>query len=421
MSGTEIGDYRFAGYSNEELAVMVDQIRQGRGSESMNRAVDALTAIANGLKQTDEVLRTELTKVGVEWTGASSDDAQVVMTDSAQYGGAATGTITSSAGAVGSQGDDYSRTRNCAPESSALRGAKDYNVADKLLLHTTDHSQEVQRTQAARAQTVDTMNNYANASKSNLGSYQSLPVPPSLNLVAAPPAKAATGTSISSVGGGPSTFAPGGGSIPGAPGGGPALGGGSFDATHQSPIGGGQPGSGPGGGLPGQPGQPGVPGKMTGVGPMPGGAGGPFTPGAAQGVPPVRPYYEGMTNAVAGMVGGAQGGAAVGSVADKERLGSRQGGQGGPGAAGRPAGPPGGSRGASALGGLPPEEAAAARAAERVGAKSKPGASMMQPAAGTAQGEEDEEHVRKYGIEAEDVFADGRMVMPSVLGEDDDE
>src|ERR1043165_2081133 len=139
MSVTEIGDYRFAGYSNEELAVMVDQIRAGRGSESMNRAVDALTAIAGSLKQTDEVLRTELTKLGVEWTGASSDDAKVVLTDSAQYGGEATGTITGSAGSVGSQGDDYSRTRHSAPESSALRGAKDYNVTDKLLLHTTDH------------------------------------------------------------------------------------------------------------------------------------------------------------------------------------------------------------------------------------------------------------------------------------------
>ncbi|MFC0115478.1 hypothetical protein [Kibdelosporangium aridum] len=101
-----------------------------------------------------------------------------------------------------------------------------------------------------------------------------------------------------------------------------------------------------------------------------------------------------------------------GAAADKDRL--ARGGR--PGAAL----PPGGSRGASALGAAPPGEAAA-RAAERVGSTSKPGASMMQPAAGTAQSEEDEEHVRKYGIEAEDVFADGRMVMPSVLGEDDDE
>lgn len=405
MSGPDIGDYRFAGYSNEELASMVDQIRQGRGSESMNRAVDALTAIANSLKQTDDTLRAELAKIGVEWTGASSEDAQVVMTDSAQYGGAATGTITSSAGAVCNQGDDYSRTRNCAPESSALRGAKDYNLADKLLLHTTDHSKEVQRTQAARAQAVDTMNNYANASRNNLSGYQSLPVPPNMSLDAAPPPRPGVGTSISSVGGGRSAFATGGSSITGGPGGGPGVPVGSFDASPNNPIG--------GGGQPGpNPGVPGQPGKTVGIGPVPGlGGGGQFPPGTPP-TPPMRPYYEGMTAAVAGMAGGAGGGAAVGSAADKDRL--ARGGR--PGAAL----PPGGSRGASALGAAPPGEAAA-RAAERVGSTSKPGASMMQPAAGTAQSEEDEEHVRKYGIEAEDVFADGRMVMPSVLGEDDDE
>ncbi|MCE7005304.1 hypothetical protein LWC34_21090 [Kibdelosporangium philippinense] len=401
MPGPDIGDYRFAGYSNEELAGMVDQIRQGRGSESMNRAVDALTAIANSLKQTDETLRTELGKIGVEWTGASSDDAQVVMTDSAQYGGAATGTITSSAGAVCNQGDDYSRTRNCAPESSALRGAKDYNLADKLLLHTTDHSKEVQRTQAARAQAVDAMNNYANASRNNLAGYQGLPVPPNMSLDAAPPPRNGSGTSISGIRAGGSGVPTGGSPTSGLPGGGAPIG--SFDAPINPLGGGGQPGPAPTGGPPG---------KTVGIGPMPG----PTTgfPASTPPTPPMRPYYEGMTAAVAGMAGGAGGGAAVGSVADKDRLAPR---------GGRPGGvavpPSGGSRGAAA-GALPPGEAAA-RAAERVGSTSKPGASMMQPAAGTAQSEEDAEHVRKYGIEAEDVFADGRMVMPSVLGEDDDE
>jgi hypothetical protein len=422
MSGeNEIGDYRFAGYSNQELATMVDQVRQGPGSESMNRAVDALTAIANSLKQTDEVLRTELQKLGVEWQGASGEDAQVVMTDSAQYGGSATGTINGSADAVGTQGSDFSRTRNCAPESGTLRGATDYNVVDTLLCHTTDHSKEVQQTRAARAQAVDAMDGYANSSKQNLAGYQSLPVPPSLDLVSQPIQRPSTGTSVSSFGGGSSSFTSSGSGIPvtsGAPGvpGGPI---GSFDGGPGNPGGGvpGQPGGGSGGpGNPGNPGGPGGPGKLIGTGPMPGpGLGTP--PGVTPPSPMLRPSFEGMGAAAVGMAGGAGGGAAVGAVSDKERLVR------GGGAAGRPGGGalPGGSRGSAAgMGGLPHEEAAA-RTADRVGAKSKPGASMMQPAAGTAQGEEDDEHVRKYGIEAEDVFADDRMVIPSVLGEDDDE
>ncbi|TCO64885.1 PPE domain-containing protein [Actinocrispum wychmicini] len=409
--GYEIGDYRFDGFSNDELATMVDQIRQGPGSASMNRAVDALTTIANGLKQTDDTLRTELGKIGVEWTGDSSQSAQVVLSDSAQYGGQATGTITTSAGAVNSQGSDFSRARHTSPESGKLRGAKDYNMVDTMLLHTTDHAKEVQQTQAARQQAIDSMNGYADASRNNLGAYESLPVPPALNLQSNPVQHSTTGTGVQGFSPGATPLVPGaGGGGPeftpgGIPGGGPLA-----DPRNPMPLSPapGVPGGGPGGG----PEVPGGPGRMTGVGPVPGPLGTPPIPAP----PGFRPSLAGLDTAVVGMAGGGGAGAAVGSTAEKDRVVR------GPRAAGGVAeeGRLGGSRGSAAVGGTPGEEAAA-RAAERVGAKSKPGSSLMQPAAGSAQGEEDDEHVRKYGIEAEDVFADDRMVIPSVLGEDDDE
>jgi hypothetical protein len=414
----EIGDYRFDGFSNEELATMVDQVRQGPGSESMNRAVDALTAIANSLKETDSVLRTELGKIGVDWTGDSSEDAQVVMTDSAQYGGEANGTITTSAGAVGNQGSDFSRTCNAAPESSKLRGDKDYNLVDTLLCHTTDHSKEVQQTQASRQQAIDSMNSYAESSKQNLAGYQSLPVPPALNLQAQPIHHASISTGVQGFTPGSPGVGPGvNPTIPGFPSSGGGTPGIMFDPVTGAPIGnvGDSPGNPGTPGNPQNPGTPNLPGKMTGTGPLPN----PLAAGSAPNPAPpgFRPSLAGLDSAVVGLAGGAGGGAAVGSVADKERLVR--------GAGPRPAGGVegtgrGASRGSSALGG-PPSEEAAARAAERVGAKSKPGSSMMQPATGAAQGEEDDEHVRKYGIAAEDVFADDRMVIPSVLGEDDDE
>src|SRR3954468_4274792 len=96
-TGYEIGDYRFEGYSNEQLATLVDQVRQGPASGMMRGAVEALTNIANSLKQTDATLREQLAAIGVEWTGDSSQAAQVTMSDSAQYGGEANGTITTSA------------------------------------------------------------------------------------------------------------------------------------------------------------------------------------------------------------------------------------------------------------------------------------------------------------------------------------
>jgi hypothetical protein len=412
MSGEhEIRDHRFAGYSNEELAGVVDQVREGPGSESMNRAVDALTSIATSLFETDRVLRTELAKIGVEWESKAGEDATVVMADSADYGGQATDSITTSAGAVNSQGGDFSRTRNGAPESSTLRGDKDYNLADKLLAHTTDHSKEVQRTQAARQQAIDSMDGYADASRQNLANHQSLPVPPALSLDAQPISRGPGGTSVQGFRPGGPGIGGGGGNVGGFP-----QGGSSGEGSLQTPTIGLPPGGGghynaPGEGTPGPP--PGTPGKLVGTGPMPGAPGTP--PIAAP--PGFRPNFAGMDAAVAGMAGGAGGGAAVGSVADKERLARGAGRAGGGVAEGTRGGP---ARGAAAMGGLPHEEAAA-KTAERVGAKSKPGSSMMQPAAGRAEGQEDDEHVRKYGIEAEDVFADDRMVIPSVLGEDDDE
>jgi hypothetical protein len=48
----------------------------------------------------------------------------------------------------------------------------------------------------------------------------------------------------------------------------------------------------------------------------------------------------------------------------------------------------------------------------------------MQPAAAgagrNAEGEEDQEHVRRYGVESSDVFDDDRVVAPESIGDDDD-
>lgn len=76
------------------------------------------------------------------------------------------------------------------------------------------------------------------------------------------------------------------------------------------------------------------------------------------------------------------------------------------------------------LGSAPEEESRAARNAERFGARSgKPGSSIMQPAAAgrKTEGEEDDEHIRRYGVESSDVFDDERVVAPESIGDDDDQ
>ena len=147
---------------------------------------------------------------------------------------------------------------------------------------------------------------------------------------------------------------------------------------------------------------------------MPGGN----TPGALpKGVP--NPLFVAETAALAGA---GAGGAAVGGAAEKDRLvRGRPGAPGTPGTAG-PEGKPAPGKGTSTLGSVPEDEARAVRNAERFGAKTgKPGGSpLMQPAAGSARGEDDGEHVRRYGVDSGDVFEDERLISPALIGDEDE-
>jgi len=67
------------------------------------------------------------------------------------------------------------------------------------------------------------------------------------------------------------------------------------------------------------------------------------------------------------------------------------------------------------VGELPEEEAAALRKSEQISPKQKPGETKFLSEA--APQEDDAEHVRRYGVDDQDLFADQRMVSPDVLGD----
>ncbi|HEX2133666.1 MAG TPA: hypothetical protein VHH15_19140, partial [Actinophytocola sp.] len=114
---------------------------------------------------------------------------------------------------------------------------------------------------------------------------------------------------------------------------------------------------------------------------------------------------------------GAGGAGGAGAGAERERV-VRGGAAGTGGAAGKAA------RGVP-IGAAPDDEVRAARNAERFGARTgRPGSTIMQPAAAggrTADGEEDQEHVRRYGIDSGDVFDDDRTVAPESIGDEPDD
>ena len=83
------------------------------------------------------------------------------------------------------------------------------------------------------------------------------------------------------------------------------------------------------------------------------------------------------------------------------------------GAAGKGTVTPGGASGVG-------PEANRAAAAGKGGVGGKGSGSLMSPAASAAkgEGEEDGEHMRKYGVDSDEMFGDDRMVVQSVIGED---
>jgi PPE family len=394
-----LSNLRFDGYDNSGLVDQVNGLRNGPGPETLNNAVVALVKLADGLSDTDEALRRQLADIGVTWQGEAASGGTQATQDASIYAEQAQVPVTDSAKGVDSQGAAFSTTKNKAPDSGTLNGPTEENGVDQFLGffgHTTDHAQQVKDTNAARQQAIDAMNSYQQNSIDSLNRSQALPVPPGMSLNAQP---VNTGTHTSSVG---SFVGDGGGGF--TPGG---TGGGGGSGANFVPGGGGGPGGGP---LPPPGGNPlPVPGNppLTGGGPLPG------NPSLPSGVNPLNPAIRAVNPllmADAATAIGA-GGASAGGGADGERV-SRTGGQRGPLKNGTP------------VGSAPAEEARAARNAERFGARAgKPGSSIMQPAAAgrNQEGEEDQEHVRRYGVESSDVFDDDRVVAPESIGDDDDQ
>ncbi len=398
-----LSDLRFTGYTNSDLAAQVDGLRDGAGPETFYNAVGALVSLAEGLAETDKTLRAQLKEIGVSWQGEAAGGGTDATENASIYADEATSPVQDSAKSVDSQGATFSTTRNAAPDSGVLRGPTEESLGDKvagLFGHTTDHAKDVRATNQARDQAVDGLNNYQSSSSAALRGSQALPVPPGMNLVAQPVEQPIGTTHVQG-------FTPGGGLNPA--GGGPVTGGGP-GAPVPTGSGGGLPTS---GGLPGAGNPGGLPGNTTGVGPF-GTSGSPTVPGAGPGGlrTPLSPLAMGEAAAVMG-AGGAGG---AGAAAQGERT-VRGGGT--PGATRTP------GKGGTPLGAAPEEEARAARSAERFGARTgRPGSSIMQPAAAggrRGEGEEDEDHVRRYGIDSGDVFDDDRVVAPESIGDEPDD
>lgn len=427
MSGyRELNDWNFPGWSNEELATEVKRLSGGQLAQKFATASDALRELAGTLQSVDEDLQTQLKALGIDWQGAAGEKAQEKTSVAAKGINDAGQSSEQNSDAMSRQQESSSSVRHSTPPPDTLRGDTEQNFGDKVggfFGVETDHAREVEATNKARQEAIDALEGYKSGSQGALDGFRAPSQAPDIVV-----ASGAVATPV-----GPQVGMPTGGP-PGINGGGPGF-----------------------TGSPGSPGSPGVPvgpipstpGNATGV--MPGiGTSNPLAAGPGLpkpiGVPPIG--VAAAAAAAAGLAGGttaARGAQVVGggrgpSQAPKtpiaptgpkgapSTIGGTKAGGGGAGAGGAGAGGtgaagkgPGGAMtpgGASGVG--PDANRGGAAAAGKGGVAGKGAGSLMSPAASgaRAEGEEDGEHVRKYGVDSDEMFGDDRMVVQSVIGED---
>jgi hypothetical protein len=531
----KIRNHRFDGYTDTGVATEIEKFRSGDGIGSIGAAVDALKSVAGALAETDETLRRELGKLGVEWQSQAGGQAGQVFTDQAGFSRDAMDKVDHSAEMIFAQGEAFNRTLYKLPEADTVRkGAGGFTLGDatlSLIGFETDHARDVVAAKNARAQAVEALNEYATQSGENLASVESMAQPESLLLnsgeqslgpidlagsavdlgpadskgetggdtkaaksgaavkdagpvsnsapkpnvvtphhtatpvvgvptpqpsASPPPAAPSPGTTAPSGSAPPSTSRP-----PSGRSGYPAVPSPLTPGQQPGPVGpippevpcppgksvgsvlgGVSAGSGPAGaeGVSGHGGKGGVPGGASGEG---GGAGrsGGFSGGSGSGsggeqvlgkgrfmgsgpqsptVPgevgrpfPTVPKSGGLSMGELGAGAVAAGAGGVGGATSGERERThRRFGQGLVANSGKPVRQ-------LPMGELPEEEAAALRNSEKLSPRKEAGQpSFLESAApqGT-RGEEDAEHVRRFGIDDKDLFADQRMVSPDLIGD----
>ncbi|MFI9813025.1 hypothetical protein [Saccharothrix variisporea] len=419
----------YMGYSHDQLKAMVTD---NMAPSTANEQGEAWTKIGNTLVDLQNNLTKATEASKGEWQGKAAEAAQGYFTNMAAWSGNA------AQGAQLTGNKLYEQSQAADTAKSSMPEPVNFSTADAYKMFFSEPNpfkwaetidkieqkfEEKQEAHERAAEVMTTMSGSFQQSGSTMPAF----VPP-------PPMEGSGstgdpgGNQPGGIGGRPTVpDGPGGIGGSGIPGG-SVPGGGTGGNLNQSGLIPGTPGNpgvppvGPGlPGGPGYPGNPNYPGYPGGPG-YPPGSGPGIPPGGRPGIPPGGRPGAGPGGRPGGGPGGRPGGGPGGMPG-----GGRGGGPGGLAAAGRGGfGPggfgPGGSAGLlgesgkAGAGGFGPGGAGAGGLG---GAGARGGAGMggMGAGAGKGEGDEDKEHKSaSYLVETEDVFGDGTMVAPPVIG-----
>ncbi len=167
-----IRDHRFTGYTNAMLADEIELMRSGQGVSGLSEAVAALKAVARALEDTDDTLRTQLARLGIEWESDAGREAASAVHSEADFSREAGEKVNDSAERVFAQGEAFNRAVHSLPDPAVLRApVPEPGIADfafSLLGFESDHVRRLEQSLEAREQAIQALDTYARQSGENL-------------------------------------------------------------------------------------------------------------------------------------------------------------------------------------------------------------------------------------------------------------
>ena len=118
----QLGDIRFDGFSNGQLADQVNKLKQGQGAAALQPVIDTLHGVAQDLAATNDILHTQLGKLGIDWHSVAGQGASNTMNSTVNYGDDSQYNITGTNNALTTQADSHTVAQSApAPSSDSSR------------------------------------------------------------------------------------------------------------------------------------------------------------------------------------------------------------------------------------------------------------------------------------------------------------
>ncbi|WP_345601721.1 hypothetical protein, partial [Saccharopolyspora rosea] len=188
MTGVDpIRDLRFEGMDIPQLTDWIGKIKQGRGSESMNRAVQALDQCVQVVVDLDDTLRTELGNLGIAWEGNAGDLAQAAAQQRSVVMQQAQDPLRGSARSVEAQGRGFDSAKHSLPNSDELRHKQSENFfewAGGAFGYESDYDAEAKQIDGRKKAAQAALGSYRDTTVTQAQQYQPLPQMPAPTVAA---------------------------------------------------------------------------------------------------------------------------------------------------------------------------------------------------------------------------------------------